>query len=71
MAVSLATIEEKVALASAYHISLTDYDYTQRIAGYCAQYQKRITCLGRLIMALGWDIAGGYNTDVTQNLYKL
>lgn len=71
MSVSLATIEEKVELAKAYHLYLTDYDYSQRIAGYCAQYQQKITCLGRLIMALGWDIAGEYNTDVTQNLYKL
>lgn len=71
MAVSLEIIAEKLDLAKAYSIELTDYDYSQRIAGYCAQYQKRITCLGRLIMALTWDVEGEYNTDVTQRLYKL
>lgn len=71
MAVTLETVEEKVDLARAYYLELTDYDRTQLAGGYCAQYTQKLTCLNRLIRALTWDIDGEYNTDNTQRLYDL
>lgn len=71
MAVSLETIAEKLNLARAYYLQLTNFDYSQAIAGYCAQYTQKLKCLNRLIRALNWDVTEEHNTDTTQRLYAM
>lgn len=64
-------INATIPFAQAYYLELLDQDTALLELGGSPVNTEKLTCIKRLIKALGWDLDIEVNDDVTTNIFEL